>query len=467
MTEPGTEKAPGRTAPPGGRIIDRDGPEKGLRAALIVPQTPASGVLRDASARLDEARGLVAAIGIAPLHEEIVRLTRIRPDTLFGTGKVAEWKKLRVCRSLDLFVIDHALSPIQQRNLEHALKARIVDRIGLILDIFGARAHSAEGRLQVEIARLTWQKGRLVRSWTHLERQRGGSGFLGGPGETQIEADRRQIGERIVNLGKKLERLQRRRTLQRRPRLHYPSVALAGYTNAGKSTLFNALSKDSASTGARLFDTLDPRTRLVRLPGGGTFILTDTVGFIADLPTQLIAAFRATLEEIVEADVILHVRDISHPDSTAQAEDVMRTLCDLDSREPVAGRIIEVWNKIDRIASPAMQARAEAKMPCGGEYGPVAKRSPVAISARHGLHLDALLDRIDAQLARGHSVVYVSLPVSDGRTLAWLYGVGQILRRHDRDAHIDLVMRVAPHNLSRVTARCAPYLHAGKTRSPD
>ncbi len=306
---------------------------------------------RDTDARLDEARGLARAIDLTVADALIAPLTQIRPATYLGKGKVEEIVGLVTAHHVDLVVMDCALSPVQQRNLEKAWSTKVLDRTGLILEIFGRRAKTKEGTLQVELAHLKYQRSRLVRSWTHLERQRGGFGFLGGPGETQIEADRRMIGDRIVRLEAELKKVQATRRLHRaaRNRVPYRVVALVGYTNAGKSTLFNRLTQAKVQAADMLFATLDPTLRQIRLPHGGHAVLSDTVGFVSDLPTMLVAAFRATLEEVVEADLILHVRDISHADTEAQRADVEAVLHQLGITTGAGDRIIEVWNKIDRL----------------------------------------------------------------------------------------------------------------------
>jgi GTP-binding protein HflX len=306
---------------------------------------------RSAEARHDEAVGLAQAINLDPIHTAVVTVNDPRPATLLGSGKVAEFAEIVEEGRAELVIVDHPLTPVQQRNLEKELNAKVLDRTGLILEIFGERARTKEGTLQVDLAHLNYQKGRLVRSWTHLERQRGGAGFLGGPGETQIESDRRALQDKIKKLKHELETVRRTRDLHRakRKKVPFPVVAIVGYTNAGKSTLFNRLTGAGVLAEDMLFATLDPTLRRVRLPHGTPVILSDTVGFISDLPTHLIAAFRATLEEVVEADLVIHLRDISDPDTAAQAEDVERILADLGVDAGDGRRVIEVWNKIDRL----------------------------------------------------------------------------------------------------------------------
>jgi GTP-binding protein HflX len=344
--------------------------------------------------------------------------------------------------------MDCALSPVQQRNLEKAFSAKVIDRTGLILEIFGRRARTREGALQVELAHLAYQKSRLVRSWTHLERQRGGFGFLGGPGETQIETDRRLIQERMIRIERELDSVKRTRALHRasRSEVPYPIVALVGYTNAGKSTLFNRLTRSSVAAEDMLFATLDPTMRALELPHGGTAILSDTVGFISDLPTMLISAFRATLEEVLAADVILHVRDISHADSDAQSADVAAILAELGV-SPTAGRVIEVWNKLDKLDGDRREALRSAR---NGE----AKGEAIAVSALTGEGLDALLAAIEDRLAAGRALIDLDIDSADGQGLHWLYENTEVMaRRQAEDGKIHLRLRVAPDKMGRVARR--------------
>jgi GTP-binding protein HflX len=341
--------------------------------------------------------------------------------------------------------MDCALSPVQQRNLEKAFKAKVIDRTGLILEIFGRRARTAEGSLQVELAHLGYQKSRLVRSWTHLERQRGGFGFLGGPGETQIETDRRLIQERMIRLERDLEQVKKTRGLHRASRreVPYPIVALVGYTNAGKSTLFNRLTRAHVMAADMLFATLDPTMRLLKLTHGGAAILSDTVGFISDLPTTLISAFRATLEEVRAADVILHVRDIAHADSDAQAQDVEAILAELGV-DNAAEKLIEVWNKVDQLDEDRREGLGFSAAP----------EKPIAVSAITGEGVDALLEAIEARLARGRSLLDVHLDPADGQGLHWLYEHTEVMARTaDDDGGVNLKIRVAPETLPRVMRR--------------
>ncbi len=373
-------------------------------------------------------------------------LSAIRPATYLGKGKVEAIAAEAKAESIDLVVMDCALSPVQQRNLEKAFGCKVIDRTGLILEIFGRRARTAEGALQVELAHLAYQRSRLVRSWTHLERQRGGFGFLGGPGETQIETDRRLIQERMVRIERELEGVKRTRALHRANRsdVPYPIVALVGYTNAGKSTLFNRLTRAEVMAADMLFATLDPTMRLIRLPHGGSAILSDTVGFISDLPTMLISAFRATLEEVRAADAIVHVRDISHADSEAQSEDVQAILDELGIADR-GDRVIEVWNKLDRLGAEERAVLAQEQEMQGAAV--------LAVSARTGEGIDRLLTAIEDRLARGRALIELTLDAADGQGLHWLYEHAEVMSRSDRDDGLHLTVRVAPDQVERVKRR--------------
>jgi GTPase len=406
--------------------------------------------IRSREARLDEAVGLARAIDVEIVGAEIVPLTQIRPATFLGKGKVEELAKKIEELEAELAVVDCALSPVQQRNLEKAFSAKVIDRTGLILEIFGERARTAEGALQVELAHLTYQKSRLVRSWTHLERQRGGFGFLGGPGETQIETDRRLIQERMNRIERDLETVKKTRGLHRKSRrdVPFPIVALVGYTNAGKSTLFNRLTNAEVFARDLLFATLDPTLRGLKLPHGGKVILSDTVGFISDLPHMLVSAFRATLEEVREADIILHVRDIAHGDSEAQSADVEKILAELDVNPHDHDRLIEVWNKAD-LAAPEEQIRLRG----AAARRPAIERACV-VSAVTGEGLDDLLLAIETRLARGRPVLNVALEAGDGEGQAWLYAHAEVLSHSSDDSgRAFFKIRVAPEQRQRILRR--------------
>ena len=404
--------------------------------------------MRSPEARLQEATGLTRAIALDVVHAEVVRLASLRPSTLFGQGVVDRLAALVKEREVAVAVIDAAVSPVQQRNLERAWKCKVIDRTGLILEIFGERARTHEGRLQVELAALTYQQSRLVRSWTHLERQRGGFGFLGGPGESQLEMDRRLIRDRIAKLKEELDGLRRTRALHReaRKRVPYPVVALVGYTNAGKSTLFNRLTRSEVMAKDLLVATLDPTMRRLKLPSGRQAILSDTVGFISDLPTHLVAAFRATLEEVTEADLILHVRDASHPDSEAQKSDVEAVLTDLGLADEVEGGLVEVLNKID-LLDPETRAlvRNQASR----------NRDVVPISAATGAGCDELVAVIDRRVDGDRQHVHLRVALEDGAALAWLYRHGEVLERRDDDTVAHLSVRLSAADLGRFRSRHA------------
>ncbi|MGE5442775.1 MAG: GTPase HflX [Bacteroidota bacterium] len=408
---------------------------------------PTPGSQRSAQARLAEAVGLARSIDLAVVHAEVVHIPAIRPSTLFGAGIVERYAELikswhsKDTSPIEVAIVEAALTPVQQRNLERAWNTKVVDRTGLILEIFGERARTAEGELQVELAALTYQRSRLVRSWTHLERQRGGFGFVGGPGESQIETDRRLIRERIARLKRELQHVRRTRDLHRRARrrVPYPIAALVGYTNAGKSTLFNRLTRADVAARDQLFATLDPTMRALDLPSGRKAILSDTVGFISDLPIELVEAFRATLEEVTEADLVVHVRDASHPETEAQKQDVeavlhslgLATILETDS-------MIVVLNKIDLMSSEERQTLANRVARSRG--------GAVVLSARTGEGSDDLLRLLDERLAASMRVLDVSLSPGDGAALAWLYRHGEVIERQVGDDEIRLRVRLsAPH----------------------
>lgn len=400
---------------------------RGARCLVLCPDIRTLSYDLDAKDRLAEAEGLALAIGVIIAHSTVLPVRQMQPNTLFGSGQVANiatWCEQYEC---ELVIVDGALTPIQQRNLEDKFKRKVIDRTGLILEIFGERAATAEGRLQVELAHLDYQQSRLVRSWTHLERQRGGFGFLGGPGETQIEADRRMIRQRMGRLRRELEQVRKTRQLHRarRGRAPWPVIALVGYTNAGKSTLFNYLTGAEVMAEDLLFATLDPTMRAVSLPGVEKAILSDTVGFISDLPTQLVAAFRATLEEVTGADIICHVRDMANPAHAAQKKQVMEVLAELDVVDAETGHsdvpILEVWNKVDLLDEERAQELREAAV----------GHDAVVVSAANGVGLEDFEARIAEILTEKASEVTVSLPVSDGRRIAWLHAHGEVIADED------------------------------------
>ena len=383
---------------------------------------------RSPDARHEEALGLAKAIDLDIVYSAVVLVNDPRPATLLGSGKVEEIAGIVELEKVEVVIVDHPLTPVQQRNLEKQLNAKVLDRTALILEIFGERARTKEGSLQVELAHLEYQRGRLVRSWTHLERQRGGGGFLGGPGETQIEADRRVLQDKIVKLKRELETVRRTRDLHRakRKKVPFPVVAVVGYTNAGKSTLFNRLTGAGVLAEDMLFATLDPTLRRVRLPHGTPIILSDTVGFVSDLPTHLVAAFRATLEEVVEADLVIHLRDIADPDTAAQAEDVEHILGDLGIDAQDRRKVIEVWNKID-LLDEANRARLLLDGSATGS------EPPIAISAVTGEGIDALTALIEKRLSGELSRIDVRLRPDQLGLLDWLYRNGDVVARDDND----------------------------------
>jgi len=422
------------------KLVDREAPVQG--AIVIHPDREGRSSSRDAEARLEEAVGLALALDLEVRETLVATLRRLTPATLFGKGKVEEIGRIVELVEADVAIVDDALTPVQQRNLEKAWNCKVVDRTGLILEIFARRARTREGRLQVELARLSYERSRLVRTWTHLERQRGGFGVMGGPGETQIETDRRLLAEKIGKLKRELTEVRRTRTLQRsaRKRHPYPTVALVGYTNAGKSTLFNRLTRSEVVAEDMLFATLDPTLRMLKLPDGRPAILSDTVGFISDLPHELVEAFRATLEEVKEADVVLHVRDIASPESAAQAADV-RTVLDRLGVDIEDRAILEVWNKTDLVPADDRDI----------VLGDARRAHPPAIpvSATTGEGCDALLEAV-AALVDEAPPVDVYTPVGEGAAIAWLYRHGRVIERHDgKDGSVRLAVSLTPQALGQ------------------
>ncbi|MDX1974985.1 MAG: GTPase HflX [Rickettsiales bacterium] len=397
-----------------------------------------SGV-RSPDASLEEAVRLAHAIDLEVTEGFIVALQKLTPATLMGKGKVEEIGSYIKQAEANLAIINHTLSPVQQRNLEKAWDCKVIDRTALILEIFGARARTHEGKLQVELAALEYQKSRLVRSWTHLERQRGGFGFMGGPGESQIEIDRRLIRDRIAKIKRQLEDVTRTRELHRKVRRDtpYPVVALVGYTNAGKSTLFNRLTGANVLSMDKLFATLDPTMRVLELPSGAKIILSDTVGFVSDLPTELVAAFRATLEEVLEADILLHVRDVSHPDSEAQKRDVENVLLGLFKGTALPENLIEVFNKADRLEPEVKEALHE--------------KNALLISAIQGTGIEHLFDIIEGRMREQfYQVIHCRVPVTDGKTLAWLHAHGKVMEQRLEEDYIHLIVQLSPDNIQRL-----------------
>ena len=424
---------------------ERGSPRSGDKALVLHPflkKGPTKGS-RDPEACLQEAVSLTAAISLDVVHSEVVPLSSPKPGTLFGEGKLEEYKDFIHASDIDVVIIDGPVTPVQQRNIERRIECKVVDRTGLILEIFGDRAQTREGVLQVELAHLSYQRTRLVRSWTHLERQRGGAGFLGGPGESQLEIDRRLIDERIIKLKRQLETVVRTRELHRskRKKVPYPIVALVGYTNAGKSTLFNRLTDSDVFTKDLLFATLDPTMRKIELPGGQVVILSDTVGFISDLPTELVAAFRATLEEVLEADLIVHVRDITHIDTEAQKQDVFDVLDRLGIKTDDSDSYIEVLNKLDLLDA---DRRELVRNEC--------ERNDVLLgmSAITGEGVDPFLSRVEKLITRNQKVLKITVQPEDGASLSWIYRHATVIGRTDSDDGILIEAKFSPENLGRL-----------------
>ncbi len=424
---------------------ERASPRSGDRSLVLHPfiRKGEKKQIRDPEGCLAEAVSLTAAIDLEVIHSEVVPLSSPKPGTLFGEGKLEDFAGFIKSHDIGVVIVDGAVSPVQQRNLERRLRAKVIDRTGLILEIFGDRAQTKEGVLQVELAHLSYQRTRLVRSWTHLERQRGGAGFLGGPGESQLEIDRRLIDERIVKIKRQLETVVRTRELHRskRKKVPYPIVALVGYTNAGKSTLFNRLTQSDVFAKDLLFATLDPTLRKIDLPGGQTVILSDTVGFISDLPTELVAAFRATLEEVLEADLVVHVRDITHTDTDAQKQDVLDVLERLGVNMEDNGSYLEVLNKID-----LLEEAEKEHLTNGSER----QEGKILMSAVTGTGVETFLEAVENKLTENQKILSVRIPSEDGASLSWIYRHGTVLERSEEDEAVILDVKFSPENLGRL-----------------
>lgn len=441
-------------------MIERSPAEQ--TALVLHPATSGTAPER-AEARLEEAAGLAEALDLNLAGARIEPLRRVEPSTYFGSGKVELIKHDLEERDAKVLILDTALTPVQQRNLERALGVKVIDRTGLILEIFGRRAQTKEGRLQVELARLTYERSRLVRTWTHLERQRGGQGFMGGPGETQIETDRRILADKMAKLRRELDEVSRTRQIHRKRRqaAPWPTVALVGYTNAGKSSIFNALSSSQVLAKDMPFATLDPTTRAVRMPSGRKILLSDTVGFITDLPTELIAAFRATLEEVCEADILVHVRDLSDADHEGRKADVESVLAALGAGPETGQRLIEAWNKIDRLEPDAREDLVwHARLPRKPDTPEV-----VATSAATGQGLERLKDLIETALAEDELVMRLKFASSDAAALAWVHENGAILdERLDAESGVSfVVVRLSRPDAGRFRRRY-PGLEAARPR---